>query len=402
MSIFQRIVSTEELKGLLVELLMNETSNVTKVSDGSVLSGELFGIAKLGNLALKDQAVIASRLYPDKAFGQYLDDYATLDGKPARFSSSGSSTYVRVVGDSGTVYTSGIHTFKGDNGITFDLDVTFSMPLMGFYYAKITSQTTGLQTNVDPNTINQVNPIPSGHQYVTNEYAAIGGRDIESDELFRRRVKSSANILARETTSMIEQVLYKLNPRILKVIHLGINDLGETVLGLLQTDGGDLSSPDLIDLQNKAEKFFTIAEYRRVDRDNNFIGIKFQNMTFNPIDISFRCQLDINANVDLTRKLIQINLNKYLDYRYFNKSRIPWTDLLEIIKRTKGVRYVPDNYFTPNIDLIIPFDQFPRIRGFIMMDLDGNIIKNLSGTLNPVFYPFAPDYLFQTSLLANI
>ena len=38
----------------------------------------------------------------------------------------------------------------------------------------------------------------------------------------------------------------------------------------------------------------------------------------------------------------------------------------------------------------------------MMLDLNGNIINNLSGTLNPIYYPNKVDFAYQSDLLSNI
>lgn len=399
--ILTKITPSDELAEIFIEILLNTTDRVTKVSDASVLRGHANGVGKLGSLQLKDLAIIESRLFPETAFGSYLDDIAQRGGMIPRLSSASSSTYLRLVGDPGTIYETGVHTFKSTMGIDFILTENITIPSIGFTYAKVISQNAGLSCNVDPLTINQVSPVPTGHEYCINEYAAIGGRDAESDDLFRERLLKGVNQLSRDTKSMIEQVLIKINPRVLKIYHLGIHSSGKTQLGVLTCDGGDLSGPEITTITNKLEKFFNITEYRPINT-SQFIGIEILNMSFLPIDISFRVAFEDGFNQDVVRKNIQINLNKYIDFRYWTKTKLDWDDLFLIVKRTNGVKYVPDEYFTPYNDIQIPFDKLPRIRGFQMMDLSGNIITDLQGVLNPIFYPNQPDLYFQTYFLNNL
>src|ERR1035437_343759 len=224
--------SIEELKELFVKILLSRTDNVTKISYGSVLSGVAYGVSKLSQKALKDIALAQAHLYPDSSYGQYLDNIANIFGISARFGVLGSSTYVRLVGTPGTVYIAGTHFFQGSNGVIFTLSANSTIGLDGFTYAKVQSTSTGLSTKVDGLTINKVNPIPLGHNYVINEFAATGGRDIEDDDMFRDRIKNSINLMARGTLAYLQQVFMKINPKVLRVFNYGSNVLGAIKLGI--------------------------------------------------------------------------------------------------------------------------------------------------------------------------
>jgi hypothetical protein len=93
------------------------------------------------------------------------------------------------------------------------------------------------------------------------------------------------------------------------------------------------------------------------------------------------------------RKECQINISKKVDHRYWEAgSIIDWIDLINCIKSVDGVKRVLDNYFFPNNDLIIPIGMLPRVRGFMLLDLQGQIISNSSNTLNPIYYPNEIDF----------
>lgn len=395
------IIPLEELKEIFVETMLNKTDKVTKITDGSVLNGIAYGTAKIGQKILKDVAIIESHLFPDSAYGVYLDNLAKLKGVSARRGATKSSVYIRVFGSPGTNYISGIHKFMGNNGVIFDIETTTTIPNFGYTYIKCKSQNLGSNQNIEPLSINKVAPIPTGHEYCINEYAAVGGYDNESDELFRQRIKTEINVYARETLAYIEQVFMKINPRVLRVLNYGFNQSGDCKLAIITVDGTDLTLPELDELLVKGEKYFSISEMRPYN--NNHIGIELTNIVWQPIDISFRVDLDNNYDVDEVRKRIQVNLNKELDYRYWKYGKkVEWDNLLEIVKRTEGVRYVTDNNFFPNKDIVVEYNKLPRIRGFQMLDLEGNLIIDFVGNLNEVYYPNNIDFIYQADLLQSI
>ena len=206
-----RISNIEELKQIFAEGFFNKTDSVTKISDNSVLNGIAYGCSKIGQKALKDIALVESHILPDNAFGEHLDSIAERRGIAPRFLASESSTYLRLVADEGTQYQVATNSFVSNSGITFNLESDVTIGAIGYTYAKVRSQETGGRTNVDVLDINTVTPVPTGHTYVINEAIAIGGRDVESDDLFRKRIKEGPNILAKNTLAYMAQVMNKIN-----------------------------------------------------------------------------------------------------------------------------------------------------------------------------------------------
>lgn len=398
---YTKITSIETLKQIWVEIFLNKTNKVTKVSDSSVLNGIAFGCAKVGQKAIKDIAILESHVFPDSAYDVYLDNVADNNGIAPRFGASGSSTYLRLVATPGTVYTPGINVITGHNGISFDFEEKITMGIDGFVYAKIRSQTTGEKTNVNALTLNKVNPIPTGHSYLINEYKATGGRDVEQDDTFRMRIKEGSNILARGTISMLEQVFMKINNNVLKVNYNGIDDQGRAILVVVSQNGADFSQQELNTLLAQGQQYFSLSEMKPWGTQS--YGVDLQNTQYQPIDVSFRVELFSNYNADVVRQNIQINMAKKLDFRYWVPGdSVQWDDLLGIVKDTDGVKYVPDQYFYPHNDIPIDRTKLPRIRGFLMLNLNGVMISDASGLLNSVYYPNKADFSYQQTILNSI
>lgn len=391
--------TSKERRLLFIETLLGITDAVSKVAPNSVLSGVAGGVSKIAGKAEKDIILGISLLYPDHASGSDLDQVALNFGISPRQGAQGSSTYVRITADPGTQYLQNTHYFLAGNGTVFELEDDFTMNAFGYDYVKVRSTSQGSDTNVDPLTISKVTPAPNGHKNVVNETIAIGGRDVESDELFRIRIKDGANIMARGTLAMLEQVFISINSKVLKIFHDGTDTDGKVVIAILTQNGSDLSPTELDNLLTGASKYFTLSEYKPFG--SNFYGVRLKNVDYDPFDMSFRCSLDNNADPDEVRKSIQVGVSKYVDFRFFDATRdkVEWDNLLQIVKNTKGMKYVPDQYFVPRADISVAVNKFPRLRGFLMLDLDGNIIANFSGTLSPVYYPNKPDFSYQTTVL---
>jgi hypothetical protein len=388
-----------ERKLLFIETLLNTTDKLSKISEDSVLAGVASGIAKVAGKAEKDIAVAVSTMFPSTAFAEQLDVCAQTFGIAPRLGAIGSATYVRISAAPGTQYLVNTHTFKSTSGISFKLAENITIPAIGFAYAKVQSVETGLTSNVDPLSITTVTPEPVGHLNVVNEYRADGGRDVESDEMLRRRIKYGANILARGTLSMLEQVFISINPKVLKLFYEGHNDNGKLVIAVQTQNGADLTDSELNQLLTGSKEYFTLTELQPYG--SNYIGIVLKNVTYGAVDISFRVQLNPAYNSDEIRKKIQVAISKYLDPRFFDsvRQKVEWDNLLDIVKNTAGVDYVPDQYFFPRSDVSFYGAVIPRLRGFLMLNLQGAIISDYRGNLSPEFYPNEINQAYWSTVL---
>lgn len=196
-----KITSINDLKQMFLEITLNKTDKVTDISKESVLNAIAYGCAKLAQKILVNLAVIESHLFPDSAYGAYLDSAAQRRGVSPRFAATTSSTFLRLIADPGTFYSKDNLVFKSNSGVRFALEYDVTMPSDGFIYAKVKSLDVGINSNVDPISINKMVPNVLGHIACTNEFRASGGMDAETDEMFKIRIKDSVNRLSRGTLS---------------------------------------------------------------------------------------------------------------------------------------------------------------------------------------------------------
>lgn len=383
------------LKNLFIEMFLDKTAKVSNVADGSVVNATAFGVAKVAQKAMKDIAIKEAQIFPDTATGVYLDKVAALYGVSPRKGALGSSTYIRVSADPGTVYDTSV-TFVNKNGIRFQVDEALTVGESGYGYVKVRSINAGYSTNVPPNSITNVSPQLQGHIECTNEYYAIGGRDSEDDETFRIRIKNNLNILSKNTIEYWTQILSNIDDRVLKVMSAGLDEKGIYNLYVVSQNGIFFTEEELDTLLESAQGYFGISE---LNIEGKVVGIGIKNIDWFYVGsergLDFRVQLQPDYDVSTVRQNIQVNLTKYLDFRFWTPGKIvEWDDLLDIVKKTDGVKYVPDEYFFPYYDQQVPANQLPRIRGFVMRDQDGNILYDSDSNLSPLFYPSEPEDLF--------
>jgi len=395
-----KITSTQELKQMFLEIFLNKTDKVNDISEESVLNGIAYGSAKIGQKCLTNQAIIEGHFFPETAYGSYLDEAAKRRGVSERFGACGSSVYIRLIGVPGTFYSKDVCKFTSTDGINFSLESDVTIGTLGYIYAKAKSDGVGLNTQVNPLSINKLSSIPTGHIACTNEYQATGGRDEEDDELYRVRIKESLNQLARPTLSYLEQVFMKINPNVLKLKKGGIDSDGKFNLIVIPVNGVDFTDDEFNQILLKSEKFLTLNELM-----NNTSGysLKLKNVDWLMVDIEFRVDIDPAYNQDKVRREIQIQMNKLFDYRFWKEGdKVEWENLFFVSRTPDGVRYVPDTHFNPRVDINVPDYRLPRVRGFVLRDLDGNIIEDNNGVLNSFNYPNEPDVVFANSVLTSI
>lgn len=390
------------LKNLWVETFLNKTDKVTDITDNSVLNASAYATAKVAQKCLKDIAIVEAQIFPEEAAGEWLDRAAALFGVPSRLGALGSSTYIRVYGRPpsidedgnvvpGTTYEAGTHVFVSTNGVQFPIEQTLTLGESGYGYVKVRSAAVGAFTNVAANSIVTINPVPDGHIECTNEYYAVGGRDKEDDETFRLRILNHQNVYAEGTLEKLVQIFQRFDSRVLKIMYVGIMEDSFLHIQIATQNGQDLSASELQNILDNATPYFGIGDMIVSGR---LMGIKLENATWyevgGDVGIDFRCELDDNSTLDVAtiRKNIQVELTKYLDFRFWRpRQKVEWDNLLDIVKRAEGVKYVADEYFLPNSDEPVPEYMLPRIKKFVMRDLNGNVIFDEENEFSPVFYP---------------
>ena len=400
-----KIISVDTLKQIFVEILLNKTNKISDISNESILNGIAYGCSKLAQRLLVNQGVVEGHLFPDTAYGDYLDAIAASRGIAPRFTSFGSTTYVRVQAAEGTTYSSGT-IFLSSNGIQFVSTENYTVGRDGYGYIKVNSVQGGAASNVDALTVNTVTNAPVGHIACTNEYAATGGRDEESDDDFRIRIKASANQLARNTMAYLEQIFMKINPKVLRLHRGGVDENGRICLIVVSINGQDFSNEEFDDLLSQSEEYLSLNELMR--QTTSGFALKLVNPNWYPVDIDFRCDIDPSYDSSLVRRNMQIAVSKLFDYRYWEtNSKVEWENILYAIRNTDGVRYVSDAYFIPRNDINMTNYRLPRVRGFIVRDMDGGVVSDnysITSQFNytDYFFPNSPDANFQQSVVTTI
>jgi hypothetical protein len=192
----------------------------------------------------------------------------------------------------------------------------------------------------------------------------------------------------------------KINKKVLRVHKGGIDADGKLCLTVVSVNGQDFLQSEFNEMLSQSEEFLNLSE---ILRPTSGYALKLQNVNWLPIDVDFRVDVDESYDIDMVRRNIQIALSKLFDYRYWNiGERVEWENLLFAVQKADGVRYVPDAYFYPQADMIVDKYRLPRIKGFVMRDINGNVISDNYGVLADFYYPNENDLNFQTSVISSM
>ena len=407
-----KIYTVEELKNLFLQELINKTDGkVTKVSDHSVLNGVAFGFAKSFQKSMKDIALLESELFPEYAYGEYLDKIAERYGVSPRQKNLGSTVYVKLVATPHSAYLADNCNFVSSEGQSFELVSDFVVGANGWGYAQLKSVDTGENTNVAAGTINKVTGQPTGHIYVVNELPATGGVSQESDEDFLQRILQNFNNFSFETLDKLTAVYQTINPNVLQVRKVGVNMNSQVVLSIVTVNGATLTSAELDELKQRGTNYLSLQDLFVVnDLQGGLDPVILQNVEVVPIDLDFRVQLDSIVNVEDFKVSAQEALVSLLDISNKTYNTVEWEDLFAVIKNQTGVRVLPEQYFfagnsdswtpsSPHSDTTIPATKIARIRSFVVRDLNGVLLFDNEGEFVPYYY--GPNYSNVFSQINN-
>jgi hypothetical protein len=396
-----KILTVDNIKTLLLEILLNKTDKVTKVSSNSVLNAIFYSLSKLFQKGMKDSSIVESMQFPEYAYGQDLDLISKRQGSGTRFGTLGSSTFVRVVGEPGTSYSFEQNIFSSSSGLQFKASENWTLPSCGVLYVRVGSILQGSSTVIPPYTINRLLAPPTGHKYCINEVMTLGGRDIESDDIFRGRVQKGFDMLSTDTLSKLTQILISLNPSVLKVKKLGRGTSGLVNLGIVTQTGMSLTDEELSYLLDNSKNFLSLSDLRPLK--NNYTGVIFSNIEYFPISVDFRVDLYPGSDLKEFSTQIQIKIFNYLDWRYWEEGqKVEWDNLFILVKNNPMVKYLPDQYFKPRADISTDSDSLPRLVSFIVRGVSGEVLIDSSSFIQPVFYQNYLNLNFSTTVLANL
>lgn len=398
-----KIYSLDELKNLFLQELLNRVDGkVSKISDHSVLNGIAYGFARVFQKSMKDVAILESELFPEYAYGEYLDKIAERYGIAERRKHTGSSVFVKLVAESGSVYSAETCRFLSANGTVFVLENDFTVSANGWGYAKLKSLGVGEAMNVEAYSIAKVTGQPSGHQYVINELPATGGVDEESDADLMQRILQSFNSFSFETLEKILAVMQRLNPNVLMVKKLGLTSLNQVRLGVVSVNGVSFTTDELNALCEGCAKYLSLQDIVSASgAGSDLAPLVCENLEEEYFDLDFRVDLDTFVKHSDFVVEVQQSISRLFDFYNRTILKVEWEDVFALIRNLSGVKFIPSESFyfgdnttwsasNPHSDRSVPLTKIPRLRMCVIRDMSGTILSD--NNKNVVPYYFGAEY----------
>jgi len=367
-----KIKTIEELKTEFIIALRNNTNLVTKFTSTSVVNAWAYANAKLAQKLNKDIAYVEARLFPEFANSSVLDDISNLNGFPARGLTTQSTVILLFRGNSGTVYNAGFQV-RTSSGYIFTTNDNLILGVNGVGYVVATSVDFGEVVNVGANTITVlVSGAPTGHSSVTNLVRAKGGRDVESDFDYRRRLMGIENLLSKNTIAFYESLIQKFEPNVIRIYPVNHNPAsGAFTLRILKNNAATFTSNELATLKTNIQQYVPMA-------DSQTSKLNLDNWSFVEIDIVAVVKETGISSLQKIHEDAQINVQNYFNWSTWkNGAKVEWDDLLEIIKNTTGVEKVLDANFLPRKDIEISLGTMPRLRNLVISNVAGSSINQV-------------------------
>ena len=351
------IPTQAELIETFNRVFLSTNTGITKISPNSVFASFSAGIAGLAQKMLKETALVETYIDPDQATGDRLDAIARQRGIPTRQTTRTKSTvWIRLHAEGGTAYTTE-HVFTGSHGITFNLMQGFTFPTNGtrFVYRQLQSTGGGLLNNVSVFSIDRIDNPPTGHVLAINDAPSFGGRDAETDDQFRYRIKNFTNISAYDTLAKISILANQQVNSIFRVYNLGKAVNGDARLGVI-THSGEALTPDELTTLNGLRVFAPLSNS----------NLQFESLPAERLDITAVLELrDTEQTRDIADRIL-VRINNFLREVVYNEEStfIDWVTIFNLINIDPGVISLSSDGFSPNSRIDIS-DRRPRQLGAI-------------------------------------
>lgn len=233
----------------------------------------------------------------------------------------------------------------------------------------------GASQNVAAGTINTVvNPSVSSlvTLTVTNDAAAQGASDAETDTVFRSRIAGLFAALNQGTRQFYDAQVRLALPRVVRTYVARGSQLNEVVVYCATRDGSTLTS---------AEKSTVAAALMEVTPVQTFVTIT--DMLFQSIDVSFDTTLTPGTTVtDVTTSLAR-SYAGLLDWSIWPfETSVQADDLLRIASGTDGIDSLTIGSFVPATDVSLSAATLPKVGTISIVDVSSGATATVTAMNN--------------------
>lgn len=264
-------------------------------------------------------------------------------------------------------------TFNATEDLLLEPEFAGSTTLTGKLIAL--SVGTGTSQNVAAGTISSVvNPSvsPLVTLTVTNDSAAQGATDVETDTAFRSRIAGLFAALNQGTRQFYDAQVRLALPRVVRTYVARGSQLNEVVVYCATRDGSALSSP---------EKSTIATALMEVTPVQTFVTIT--DMLFQSIDVSFDTTLTPGTTAAQVTASIARSYAGLLDWSIWPfETSIQADDLLRIASGTDGIDSLTISSFVPATDTSLPAATLPKVGTIAIRDVSTGTTSTVTAMNN--------------------
>jgi hypothetical protein len=317
--------TAQDIEQELVQEFVSRNDTVTFLGIGGVIRGIFTSVALKLRELWNDTTQVKRKLFIDTCFGQDLDNYAAEKGI-VRNGETSAGALLLFKGTAGTIISSGTIIYNPTSKAGYLIKETIEIGAVNPGFVQnglINLSNTSLgdvawAESLVPGTkgkcyANQITEINIDGVTATNPAPTVGGKDRESDDEFKYRIKNYVKLLSQDTTRFYEALCYDLDNRILRIKPMKDGNSPDAVKIIIVTKNGvPLSDAELGILTQQIES-----------SQKTYTKVTCVNIQFTIISIEMRVKLKpINNSGTVDFDLYYVNMadiiSKLFDWSKYN------------------------------------------------------------------------------------
>lgn len=244
--------------------------------------------------------------------------------------------------------------------------------------ARAVSSGTGSAQNVPAFTIRNIsNPgiVPLVTATATNEAAAQGGADQESDATFRSRIVSLFSGLNQGTALFYESQVRLINSRVVRIFLARGTQLNEVVVYCATSDGSPLTTQEK---QTLVTGLMNVVPVQTI--------VTINDMTLQPVNVAFTTTLSAGATLRSVANALVETYREFLNWSTWPFGQaVQADDLLRMASATPGIDSLNVSTFTPVSDVPMSPATLPRVGTITITDASTGNVQTVTSVLS--LYP---------------
>lgn len=361
----------------LIGIFVSQTEKVTSFGKDGIVRGIFHSVSNVVSEMWNDLYQTKRQMQLTTAEGNDLIEFGERRGVPKNAAAKSSvvlifngpdntvisaGTNIKSIIDSSIVYTTKVEITLGS------ANPNIVRPIKANSIGDIViaeSVATGSQTSVDVNELTVIDPEIAGVT-VTNLVPSSGGKDIESDDEYRERIKNIIDSLAQGTQAFYEALAMKADSTVMKAKAIK-SQYGGVDVYLVKNSLGDYDNSELS----------TIASYI-YDYQKAFQNISCKNAIRRSIEVRGKFLIKSGYTNDQVFSAIASKIASYISGIFKFTTTVKFIDLVNEIAEAEGLTSIDLSNFYLNgaqADIYLTSVEVPVFTHLLFIDSFNNVIE---------------------------